>query len=70
MLEKTQQLIQIQQNEDINNIDETKRLDEEINALLEQDDLKCRQREKKTWYQLGDNYTKYFHLCATERKEE
>lgn len=58
----------IQHNEERDNTDEVKRLDKEISILLEEDDIKWRQRAKKTRYQLGDKNTKYFHSCATQRK--
>lgn len=53
----------------MNSIETIKKLDQDINALLEQEDLKWRQRAKKTWYQLGDKNTKYFYLCATQRQK-
>lgn len=68
--EKILQLKQLQLNEDINNTEAIKILDGEINALMEQDDLKWRQIAKKSWYNLGDKNTKYFHLCATQRQRK
>lgn len=34
-------------------------LQEELGLLLEQEDLKWKQRAKRNWYQAGDKNTKY-----------
>jgi hypothetical protein len=40
----------------------------ELNLLLEQDDLKWRQCVKVKWMRNGDRNTKFFHVCANQRK--
>ncbi|XP_059428542.1 uncharacterized protein LOC132162311 [Corylus avellana] len=43
-------------------------LKEEINGLLEQEELKWRQRAKENWLRDGDRNNKYFHACANQRR--
>lgn len=38
----------------------------ELNALLEEEDLKWRQRAKENWLKFGDRNSKYFHACANQ----
>lgn len=45
-------------------------LEEEINFLLEQEDLRWRQCAKRDCYRLGDKNTKIFHTHATQRKKK
>lgn len=49
---------------------QSKKIDEEINELLEQEDVKQRQRAKHNWYQLRDKYTNYFHKYASWRQRK
>lgn len=67
---KILQLKQLQHHEAKNNTEAIKKLDDEINTILEHDDLKWHQRAKKAWYQLGNKNTKYFHLRHPAPKEE
>ncbi|KAF5442860.1 hypothetical protein F2P56_035476 [Juglans regia] len=68
--QKTERLKREQENEGPHNGELIRKLQEEMGSLLEQEDLKWRQRAKKTWYQLGDKNTKFFHSYATHRRKK
>jgi hypothetical protein len=40
---------------------------EELNSLLEQEDLHWSQRAKENWLRYGDQNSKYFHACASQK---
>ncbi|XP_041011334.1 uncharacterized protein LOC121255116 [Juglans microcarpa x Juglans regia] len=65
---KTERLREMQAAEEWGNIEVIKGLREEVGIMLEQEDLKWRQRSKTHWYQMGDMNAKFFHSCATERR--
>jgi hypothetical protein len=44
-------------------------LREEINFILEQEDLRWKQRAKQNWYQYGDQNTPFFHSWANHRRK-
>ncbi|XP_042972999.1 uncharacterized protein LOC122304801 [Carya illinoinensis] len=41
-----------------------------VGVLLQQEDLKWKQRAKKNWYCMGDKNTKFFHACANQRRNK
>ncbi|GMY35564.1 hypothetical protein FCV25MIE_30806 [Fagus crenata] len=45
-----------------------KRLRDEVNLLLHQDELHWRQRSREIWLAAGDKNTRYFHQKAKQRK--
>ncbi|XP_042984774.1 uncharacterized protein LOC122313665 [Carya illinoinensis] len=68
--EMTERLKQLQVEEGGHNTMEIKRFQEEMGLLMDQEDLKWKQRAKKNWYQRGDRNTKYFYACATQRRRK
>jgi hypothetical protein len=57
----------VQQEVDPRKAELEKVLKEELDALLEIEDLKCRQRVKENWLRYGDRNTKCVHACASHR---
>lgn len=45
-------------------------LQQELNTNMEQEDLRWKQRAKRTWYKLEDRNTNFFHTCATQRRKQ
>lgn len=51
--------------------EEIKYLESELGLLLDQENLRWKQREKKNWYKMGDMDTKFFsRVCLHGKKEE
>jgi hypothetical protein len=40
-----------------------------LQLLLDQENIKWKQRAKVNWLQGGDRNTKYYHACANYRKK-
>lgn len=67
--EKTDLMAHLQENDDGSNAEDMKRIQTEINALLEQEEIAWQQRAKQHWLKDGDNNTRFFHLCANQRRK-
>ncbi|XP_031254340.1 uncharacterized protein LOC116112330 [Pistacia vera] len=68
----TDKLSQLKHLEDTNRGDkkeELQHLKQEIDGLLEEDDIKWKQRAKQQWLKDGDRNTKFFHLCANQHRK-
>jgi hypothetical protein len=65
---KTATLEALQREEGPRNVDRIKTLQQEIDLLLEQEDVKWRQRAKLSWYEKGDRNTPYFHAWVSQRR--
>jgi hypothetical protein len=65
--QKEQELksIQMQENRDTSSQEDL--IKEELNVLLEQKDLKWRQRAKENWLRFGDRNSKKFHACVNQK---
>jgi hypothetical protein len=68
--EKTKRLELLQCYEGPSNRDEIKQLRGEIDYMLEQLDMRWKQRAKQNWFQYGDRNTPFFHAWATQRKKK
>lgn len=54
----------MQKFEGSHNIEEMKNMQKDIGIMLDNVDLKWRQRAKTNRYRMGDRKTKFFHKCA------
>jgi hypothetical protein len=57
-------LEKLQQEEGAGNWEEILKIQDEIDAIIEKEDTKWKQRSKQNWYQNGDRNTTFFHAWA------
>jgi hypothetical protein len=69
IIQKTNKLNSLQEARGIPDLTKIRKLQEEVNKLLEHEDLKWRQRAKEHWLKMGDKNTKYFHSCVKARRK-
>jgi hypothetical protein len=67
--DKTKQLELLQRHEGPGMSEGIKRLKQEIDFILEQEDIRWKQRAKQNWYQHGDRNTPFFHAWANHRRK-
>ncbi|XP_041025383.1 uncharacterized protein LOC121265780 [Juglans microcarpa x Juglans regia] len=67
---KTKVLKRLKDEESCLNAAEIKKLRKEVGTLLENEDIKWKQRAKRNWYAKGDRNTKYFHACANQMRQK
>lgn len=67
IMQKIERLKIEQENEGPHNAEIIKILHKKLRLLLEQEDMKWRQRTKRTCCKLGEKNSKFFHSCASQR---
>jgi hypothetical protein len=65
--QKTRELADLQLRTNGDNLTEEITTKNELQLLLEEEDLKWRQRSKQNWLKCGDRKTNFFHSCANQR---
>jgi hypothetical protein len=64
---KSLELHSIQMEENQETIEKELTVKEDLNSLLEQEDLHWSERAKENWLRYGDQNSKYFHACASQK---
>jgi hypothetical protein len=66
---KMKQLASLQSRECPDLVEAIKKLQGEIDGIMEREDIKWKQRAKQNWYREGDRNTQYFHAWENHRKK-
>ncbi|XP_041027060.1 uncharacterized protein LOC121267278 [Juglans microcarpa x Juglans regia] len=61
---------ELQDREGPHNAAELHILQQEVGLLLENEDIRWKQRAKRNWCSLGDKNTKFFHACVKQRRKK
>jgi hypothetical protein len=67
--DKTKQLEELQRQEGAEDWPAIKALKGDIDVILENEDMKWKQRAKQNWYKNGDRNTPFFHAWANHRRK-
>jgi hypothetical protein len=67
--QKSKKLAMLQQHEGRENLEEIRKLQGEIEYIMEQEDVRWKQRGKQNWYKNGDRNTSFFHAWASHRRK-
>ena len=68
--EKNEELAGLQFKNGPPNMQQIKKLQQEVQIILEQEDIKWCQKSKEDWLKNRDRNTKYFHASANQKKKK
>ena len=67
--EKMSEIQKLQEQEGVLHQTAIRGLQDKVNELLKQDDMKWSQRAKEHWLKMEDRNSKFFHACASQRRQ-
>ncbi|XP_042939555.1 uncharacterized protein LOC122274595 [Carya illinoinensis] len=68
--EKFKEIKQLQSYERVDNMGVLKRLQNELGFLLDQEDVRWKQRAKTHWLVQGDRNTKFYRACVNQKRKK
>lgn len=66
---KEHELLTLQMQDPRAGREEERQVRDEIHSLLEQEDVKWKQRAKENWLKYGDRNTKFFHASTNQKNK-